>query len=754
MLINRTTLGKIGLVLLVALIQTGEVYAQTATQNYVMSMTAREEITGSLFMQRADQTKVQTDVSYIDGLGRSLQEVMREASPGGNDLVKMYTYDAMGRPDKEYLPYETGTVSGELAASPLTGLNAFYTNPPTGVVNINYPYSQSSFELSPLGRVLETGSPGDPWKHSLNGGTHGVQYGYRQNSAGEVRKFTVSLNELQTIGTTSNYAAGLLWVNEVTDEDGNKTQTFTNKTGQVICKKAAVGTPEETLTYYVYDIYDRLTYVIPPEAVVKAGSNWSLLNDFTFRRQWLFRYRYDERNRMIEKQVPGAAMVEMVYDKRDRLVFTLDGNRRAIGSSSPNVQFVETGTLEVDSYQGKSYARAPGARIVLKKPNFQASKLDQFSVLKSSNAYPSDWIYTKYDALNRPVLTGIKSMIATRASLQAEIDQASNYDFAEHYVGTTASDVQGYDNTSYPTASNGEILTVTYYDNYDFVDDFMGGTSNDDYEHSPAQSQAVGLVTGGRTRVIGAGAFLNSTTYYDDRYRVIATCTEYIYGDADKVVMTYRNEVSPLVTKTVTTHRKGSESTTVTENVTYDHRDRLLTHTHKINSGPTITLATNDYNAIGQLIEKDMSNASNALVQSVDYRYNERGWLTTINGGAGNLGASDQFGMELKYEDAPAPNYNGNIGQMLWKTLGGTGQTTGSQDYQYTYDPLNRLLSANYTGSGNFDVSNLTYDKNANLLTLQRNTIDHNNNAYLVNQLTRLEDATVTTQGSKIVYTT
>ena len=64
-------------------------------------------------------------------------------------------------------------------------------------------------------------------------------------------------------------------------------------------------------------------------------------------------------------------------------------------------------------------------------------------------------------------------------------------------------------------------------------------------------------------------------------------------------------------------------------------------------------LVSSSYNEIGSLIEKDMGNATNALIKSADYGYNRRSWLTTFNVGARSLSLSDQFGMEYKNDDAP-----------------------------------------------------------------------------------------------------
>ncbi len=693
-------------------------FCQTTTKNYVMSLTARDALQSAIYDLRGDQLQVQTDIVYIDGLGRTLQEVMQEASPNDLDIVKIHAYDAFGRQDTDYLPYEAATNNGSFQGAVLVNQSDFYSNPPTGVANISYPYSQIVFENSPLNRPLETSAAGTPWRSSVHGGAHTVNYEYRTNAADEIRLITVDQTSDQNLTATSNYAANQLRGSLIFDEDGKQMLEYVDKTGKVVCKINAFGTAEVTYTYYVYDNFDRLTFVIPPEAIATIGTSWGQLNDISFRSRWLFRYKYDQRHRMIEKQVPGAAKVEMVYDKRDRLVFTLDGNRRAIGSSSSNVEFVESGTKEVTSYNDTSFVRSPGARVVLKKPGFRASYQDNFSVEKAENAYPSEWLYTKYDALNRPVITGLKTITASRASLQAAIDNDASYDFNVNYIGSASGNFYGYDDASYPSAAGTEILTVTYYDNYDFVSDFNWGSHYQ--ELNGTQTDAKGLVTGARVRLLGTNNMLNSTTWYDDRYRVKAVCSENYFGEVDKVVNTYRNDVSPLVTSTVTTHRNEGV-TTVTENFTYDHRDRLLTHTHTINGNNTKTLASNTYNAIGQLIEKDLDNPGTP-VQSVDYRYNERGWLTTINGGSGDFDNgevnTDQFGMELKYHDAPNAQYNGNIGQMLWKSIGG-GLTEASQNYQYTYDNLNRLTSASYSGLGNHNVD-ITYDKNGNIETLDR----------------------------------
>jgi RHS repeat-associated protein len=119
-------------------------------------------------------------------------------------------------------------------------------------------------------------------------------------------------------------------------------------------------------------------------------------------------------------------------------------------------------------------------------------------------------------------------------------------------------------------------------------------------------------------------------------------------------------------------------------------------------------------------------------LQNVDYRYNARGWLTNINnGGLSNdpltsIDGNDQFGMDLKYDDAAIPQYNGNIGNV--KTLTGILAVTGAVSYpaltyNYTYDKLNRLtdaISTTGTVGDGFYSENLTYDNMGNIQTLKR----------------------------------
>ena len=69
---------------------------------------------------------------------------------------------------------------------------------------------------------------------------------------------------------------------------------------------------------------------------------------------------------------------------------------------------------------------------------------------------------------------------------------------------------------------------------------------------------------------------------------------------------------------------------TVAEFFTYDHTGRLLTTRQKLpGEAKPARIDSVAYNEIGQATQKTMGMGR--LVQQVDYAYNIRGWLTSLN---------------------------------------------------------------------------------------------------------------------------
>ena len=123
--------------------------------------------------------------------------------------------------------------------------------------------------------------------------------------------------------------------------------------------------------------------------------------------------------------------------------------------------------------------------------------------------------------------------------------------------------------------------------------------------------------------------------------------------------------------------------------------------------------------------------------------------LTEVTNYSGN-----KFSQSLYYTDGPGtPCYNGNISSMTWQA----GGETTTRGYKFTYDGLNRMLDAVYgestsltTNANRFTEKVTGYDKNGNILALQRygqtgtssyGLIDNLTFTLDGNQLNRVDDA-------------
>jgi YD repeat-containing protein len=180
---------------------------------------------------------------------------------------------------------------------------------------------------------------------------------------------------------------------------------------------------------------------------------------------------------------------------------------------------------------------------------------------------------------------------------------------------------------------------------------------------------------------------------------------------------------------------------------------------------------------------------SQTFLQSVDMRYNIRGWMRTINSSqltvnGDNDEGDDYFGMELVYNTAEAGlgntlYYNGNISAAKWKGFGASpGPAADQRSYKYVYDKSDRMKSATFQAhngtawakeAGTLDEG-VTYDHNGNIKTLVRKqnqrglsgttvtsvaqTVDNLTYTYAsnLNKLTKVEDAVAVATGWSLAY--
>jgi len=127
------------------------------------------------------------------------------------------------------------------------------------------------------------------------------------------------------------YTAGTLYATTTTDENGFSSIEYKDKEGKVVCKKAQATptTGSYIATYYIYNDLNNLSYVIPPNPGGAAYPASILETDAIFA-SYLYGYHYDERNRLIQKKIPGKGTQweYMVYNQLDQLVLSQDAVQR------------------------------------------------------------------------------------------------------------------------------------------------------------------------------------------------------------------------------------------------------------------------------------------------------------------------------------------------------------------------------------------------------------------------------------------
>ncbi|MGC3946361.1 MAG: Ig-like domain-containing protein [Chryseolinea sp.] len=423
-----------------------------------------------------------------------------------------------------------------------------------------------------------------------------------------------------------------------------------------------------------------------------------------------FQYKYDGRKRMTQKKVPGADWVYMVYDDRDRLVLTQDGEQR--------------------------------------KGN--------------------KWTFTKYDALNRPVLTGIYTNAASLDVMQSAVDNfyavVDDPGNTGERFETTGGTVHGYTNNSFPGVTDANsFLTATYYDDYAFKSGFDSKYNYDNNQLTASGGQAqestrfervIGQVTGAKVKNLETNDWYWTINYYDDHYRVIQSISDNVKGGTNKLTNVYDFVGEILRTKNDHSISTGPIASTERRMV-YDHVGRLLQTDQKtdVPDHPSdlgfVTLAKNQYNELGQLVTKGLHSTDNGATvkQQVDYRYNVRGWLTRINDSELSSldgGPKDFFGMNLGYDNSLALSggvgrFNGNISAIKYSSNLGLsafdpiseifGPT--ERGYAFSYDALNRLENADHherklqwDPSTSYDERGIQYDLNGNIQLLSRSGKD------------------------------
>ena len=656
----------------------------TSTQPYVLSYVPTVATDDVLSLADAD---VRHEIQYYDHFGNPTVKVQHGFSPLGHDLITLQDYDALNRTSKLWLPVAYGSSDGSYPdlGKLKQSVRSFYSED-------SHPYSLTVYDGSALNEVVEEYGPGKSW-HTTG---HSVKNDRMTNSSRSVRIYQAETDDnLRVAGT---YAEQTLDAVRTTDEDGNVTYEFKDKTGRVLLSRQMNG-DEAHDTYTVYDDYGNVCFVLPPlaaDGLTEVGvydARSAVLQSYAYI------YRYDKYNRCIYKKLPGCDPVYMVYDAADRPIFTQDGE--------------------------------------LRKRN--------------------EWSFSIPDVFGRVVLSGICKNQPAYGAESTPLDSV----VVKAVWANEDNALKGY-RLEGVTLSSPTVLSASYYDTYDFLGkNGIPDDATTAYRETLGYGKRYGddckgQQTGSWTaRFTGrkCTGFIYSALYYDDRYRVIQRQGNNEQDGTESVYTAYNFEGSPTQEKHVHSV-PGQAPVTEVHTYTYDLANRLLTSVYQLDDEDPVTLVDNAYDEVGRLLV-DKRNGVSEL--RTNYSYNLRSWLKGVSSPL----FSQTLNYQETIHDI-APCYNGNISSLFWRTAQHDANTASilvsspEKGYRFTYDGLSRLKDAVY-GEGiilnqnrnRFNEQITGYDKMGNILGLLRygqtgtdsyGLIDNLNLTYHGNQLQSVYD--------------
>lgn len=687
--------------------------AQTTTENYVKETIYKVETSNSII--NPSQGDALQTINYLDGFGRPFQNIITKASASNKNIVYPIEYNALGKNEKRFLPY----------ISAQTGLNIETTiDYSVGANSLLYgneqPYGENKFENIPGGRILRQGFPGNDW--DVNTG-HPIKMEYLFNTTQDsVKIFKVSTtwqsstqSYLTALLDSGTYSINTLYKNVIKDENwgsgsnitGGVTEEYYDNVGRLVLKRV-INNGTKLNTYYVYDKFGNLSYVIPPSVNVFSSITTTILDKLCYQ------YRYDKLNRLVEKKLPEKDWQFILYDKNNRIVAT-----------------------------GPVYSPF----------------LDQ--QLNQTTTPTQGWSVFKYDALNRNVYTGWQSETSAftstlRATRQNTILALTTINEALLTNNPIDGVTVGYTNSVTLFATAFKLLSIVYYDDYNFPNaPVIPSSVENQTVYYNTTNKPKGLITGFWNRIVET----STATIQSEKGYIL-------YDYKDRPIRHYKSNYTGGFTQqdykydftktlyTIQSHKRTASDNVILirEDFTYDLNGRLLTHIHQINNDITPELISkNEYDEIGRLSRKSVGGediVNFTGLQKVDFRYNIRNWLTQINN-VDDLDVvnepTDLFAFKINFNNVDYsqngnvdPLYNGNIAETIWRTS----TDNIKRKYSYEYDALNRLKNAVYekpqmAHPGNSYKENLTYDKTGNITSLMRSgDLDDDLNEVVIDNLT------------------
>lgn len=684
----------------------------TIKVSYVRSWQAlKPEGNPNNIISTADPSDYRMTTQYLDGLGRHLQTVSKKTSPLQKDIVSAALYDEIGRERLKYLSFASTENSGLFKANPFQQQRDFYNGLLTGQANetnigadnLNWAYSKTNFEASPLNRVNETFAPGTNWVGSeTTSSPHAVKMKYWTNTTVDnVRKWSIGSGTPDFYVTVVNNGNGTQTVTyywppalaagastsfiDYRSLPSGTWNSISNNPGTATAPRTytiPVGTYEYSVAFWKNGAYTSRT-IYNPSGNNNAPGVWgtySVSGSYGAGELYKNVVENEHGNQIIEfkdkegkvilkkvqlsspaddgtgKGHPGWLCTYYIYDELANLRCVVQPQAVKLMDDSQNWDLSPylngfCFRYEFDDRKRMIMKKIPGAgELYLVYDKRGRLVMTQDANLRAASPAPK-WLITKYDDFNRVIESGLWE---------------SSVGFTTHLQNAIGS-------TSYPVTGSGyEKLSENHYDDYAGLPSGLSSSLNTvyingtnfitSYNTAPEYAQqlvqgsvAKGKLTWKKVKILGtSNSFIETVNIYDDKERVIQVQERNPTNGIDIVTTQY--DFSGKVLRRHQYNNKLTGTTNSLELLTkfqYDHAGRVLNIkkklTHNGTAFPEKSIADMTYDENGRLKSKELG----LNLETETFDYNIRDWILGMNrdylSSQGQSGTY-KFGYELGYD--------------------------------------------------------------------------------------------------------
>jgi RHS repeat-associated protein len=658
--------------------------AQTGSMNYVLSRTYKQ--TGQ---PENNVGMVDISIQYIDSLGRPKQQISLAKSTAGTDIVQNSSYDKYGRQIRAYLPHVYAGGGGYRNPDDKKDQSNYYTNngPQLESSDLSRPYTTTTFENSPLQRVVGIRTPGNRSKeatirHDANVGNDVTRYIYTSNSS-------ITL----TISSSGKYGKGKLTRIITTDENDKVSIEYKDMQDRTICQKVVASSGTDTLiTYNVYDDFGQLRAVLQPEFQNESSEA-----------NYAFLYEYDLMGRVVARKTPGKATENFVYDKYDRKVMFQDGLQKSKG---------KWGFIKYDALN----------RIVVTGEISSTSLRSDWQTIFNSNTTYNE---SKTTTGIGYTLTNVNPDVTEDNSLQVfyyddySFPKASalNYNATAGYYPSALASVKGQ-----PTGNRMKMLPGNGSDPY-----WLTSVVYYDAEYRSIQQNR-------ELHNLGDGSIERVSTQY-----------KYDLAPIISQRKTEHLRKNPVITTThiaTYTYDHADRLLSTKERVTNGSASK---------EAYTLAQRYNSLGSLKQKWSFSAASGGIYFRTRTDITNNIRGWQTSAKTYYKKTGSTaDQPFLTLGQFYANGTSYytNGNLSSVQWARKGSATYTAGAS---FSYDGANRFVNSTGLNDYTHLETDIEYDKNGNILSMSRAgaATDNLTYTYTGNRLMSLQDISGSNTGVK-----